>query len=149
MNIINGNILDIERGVICHQVNCRGVMGAGIALHIRNKWPHVYADYREAFRKRLLFLGNIVTSEAAPNLYVAHLCGQDRYGREPGKVYTNYVALAGCMNLLAASMINIKASDRPIYVPYGMGCVNAGGDWRIVHDLISNLMPDATIVKLG
>lgn len=26
---IEGNILDAEEDIICHQVNCKGVMGAG------------------------------------------------------------------------------------------------------------------------
>ena len=34
MKIINGNILDITEGVIVHQVNCKGVMGAGLALQM-------------------------------------------------------------------------------------------------------------------
>ena len=143
MKVINGDILDFVSGIICHQVNCKGVMGAGIALKIRNKWPHVYTDYRRMFEEGLLWLGNVLTSEITPEqLYVAHLCGQDRYGRD--KRYTDYVALAACMTNLAA-----YHGSRKIYMPYNMGCVNAGGDWKIVSDMIDHLIPDAVVVKLG
>lgn len=39
MKIIHkdGNLLDAKTDVIAHQVNCQGVMGAGIALQIKNK----------------------------------------------------------------------------------------------------------------
>jgi len=37
IKIINGNILDAKETFICHQVNCQGVMGAGLAKAIRNK----------------------------------------------------------------------------------------------------------------
>jgi O-acetyl-ADP-ribose deacetylase (regulator of RNase III) len=144
MKIIKGNILDIKEGFICHQVNCKGSMGAGIALQIRRKWPHVYEDYRNAFHKGLLFLGNVVESEITPDLYVAHLCGQYDYGRKPGRVYTEYAALAEAMLTLVAG-----SDRRPIYVPYGMGCGFAGGDWKIVSRLIDKLMPSAVVVKLG
>ena len=32
-----GDILHTEADVICHQVNCKGVMGAGLAKQIRKK----------------------------------------------------------------------------------------------------------------
>lgn len=32
-----GDILHTEADVICHQVNCKGVMGAGLAKQIRNQ----------------------------------------------------------------------------------------------------------------
>lgn len=34
-----GNLLDITSGVIVHGCNMRGVMGSGVALAIRNKYP--------------------------------------------------------------------------------------------------------------
>lgn len=35
MTIIEGDILAVSHGVICHQVNCKHVMGAGLAAAIR------------------------------------------------------------------------------------------------------------------
>jgi O-acetyl-ADP-ribose deacetylase (regulator of RNase III) len=139
-----GNILTVDRGIICHQVNCKGVMGAGIALQIRNKWPKAYLDYREAYNSGRLQPGRVVTSRvrSRPSLFVAHLCGQDGYGREPGKVYTNYTALATCLALVAAAR-------QPTYVPHGMGCGNAGGDWQVVSSLVEMLIPHAVIMKLS
>lgn len=32
--------------IICHQVNCQGVMGSGIAKQVREKYPVVYRDYK-------------------------------------------------------------------------------------------------------
>ena len=37
MRIVDGDILDIEKGIIVHQVNCQGVMGAGLAKQIKSK----------------------------------------------------------------------------------------------------------------
>lgn len=33
--------------VVCHQVNCMGVMGAGLAKQVRNRYPGVYRAYKE------------------------------------------------------------------------------------------------------
>jgi O-acetyl-ADP-ribose deacetylase (regulator of RNase III) len=42
----HSNLLEVKSGIICHQVNCIGAMGTGIALQIRNKWPVVFNDYK-------------------------------------------------------------------------------------------------------
>lgn len=44
---IKGNILNVTEGIIVQQVNCMGVMGAGLAKQIKDKWPNIYNDYKE------------------------------------------------------------------------------------------------------
>ena len=76
--------------IICQQVNCMGVMGAGLAAQIRRKWPNVYTEYRKRCTKDMLGTYHMVKVE--PHLYVANIFGQLSYGTE--KCQTNYVALA-------------------------------------------------------
>ena len=51
IEIINGNIFDGNDDIICHQVNNHGVMGAEIALQIKERFPDVYAVYGEKCRE--------------------------------------------------------------------------------------------------
>ena len=140
MQIIVGNILNVERGVICHQVNCMGKMGAGLALSIRRKWSKVYDDYMMAYQLGTLRLGNVIFTTIVPDqLIVANLCGQYRYGR--GKRYTDYGAVEQC----AVALVNYN-SPLPIYIPYMMGCGLAGGDWDMVKSIINNIIPHAIVV---
>ena len=46
VNYVKGNLLDSDCDYICHQVNCQGVMGSGIARQIRERWPRVYDGYK-------------------------------------------------------------------------------------------------------
>jgi len=39
MRVLKGDILTVKKGYVCHQVNIQGIMGAGLALQIKNKWP--------------------------------------------------------------------------------------------------------------
>lgn len=39
MIVLEGNLLDAPFQFIAHQVNCRGVMGAGLAKQIKQKYP--------------------------------------------------------------------------------------------------------------
>lgn len=50
MEIIVGNILDIDCGIICQQVNCAGGYGAGLSGKISRKYPEVEKRYRKLCR---------------------------------------------------------------------------------------------------
>ena len=43
---VYGNILDATEDIICHQVNCQGVMGAGVAKALYQRWPIVKGAYQ-------------------------------------------------------------------------------------------------------
>ena len=145
---IEGNLLDIEEGVICHQVNCQGVMGGGIALQIKNKWPSVYRVYKNFCTdypvKDLLGYSATVYSgiDGDYSHRVANIFGQEFYGTE--KRQTNYGAVAHAFDMLSGQ----KYSWEKVYVPYLMGCGLAGGDWGIYSEIIEFYIPDAIIVRL-
>jgi len=142
--LIKGDILNVQQGIICHQVNCMGKMGAGIALSIRKKWPSVYQDYIAAYDKGQLQLGNVLLSPVViAQLYVANLCGQYRYGRD--KRYTDYGALETCLKRVREMGERLNLT---VFVPYKMGCSLAGGDWKVVEDMINKAVPTSIIVKL-
>ena len=145
MNIITGNILDITEGIICHQVNSRGVAGVGLAQQIRDRWPDWFTEYRR-FTPTLSRLGGVhwyeVTSlQNRAQLSIASLLAQDGYGRD--KRYTNYA-------YLATALLNVEAqrTGEQVYIPYKLGCGNGGGDWNIVQQIIADAIPDVIIVKL-
>jgi len=140
--VIKGNILNLEYGIICHQVNCMGKMGAGIALKIRKKWNSVYQDYMKAYNDHKLVLGAVILSTIVPNqLYVANLCGQLYYGRD--KRYTDYDAVRMCLSTLAKAN---EIAAFPVYIPKNMGCSLAGGDWNVVVSIIEEILPNAVII---
>lgn len=54
IKIIDGDLFTTNAQIICHQVNCQGKMGSGVAKQVREKYPHVYEEYKgyvEAYRK--------------------------------------------------------------------------------------------------
>lgn len=148
MKFVNKDITDATFGFVCHQCNCQGVMGAGVALAIRRKWPIVYSEYRTAYTQNKLKLGNVIFVMITNNLYIANLCGQDRYGRNA--LYTDYQALDKAIHRVSwirEKMNKIINSLLPVYFPNHMGCALAGGDWNIVLKIIEKHIPDAIIVN--
>ena len=152
LNIIQQDITTVTSGIICQQVNCQGVMGAGLAKKIRVKFPPAYEEYMKAYRKGMLNLGVVVYAfiSGIPPLYVANLCGQNFYGREPSRVYTDYVSVRKCLTIVEQSRTIFAKStnvDLPIYIPYFMGCGLAGGNWSEIYRIIENVIPDAIIAQ--
>ena len=76
----HSNLLEVKSGIICHQVNCIGAMGAGLALNIRNKWPIVFNQYKEDCKCFMThpdkMLGHVLDVSAEPSLVVANCFGQ-------------------------------------------------------------------------
>lgn len=129
---MKGDLLATKEGVIAHQVNCQGVMGAGVAKQIRSKLltPCQYQSYRNKCRKfadTLLGTCYLDKVENRP-LYVAHLFGENI---PTGKgLDTDYAALE-------EAVVNLKITARqhqlPVAIPGYLGCGLAGGDWEYVY----------------
>lgn len=95
MKIINNDITEETEGLIIHGVNCQGVMGTGVALAIRNKWPIAYIDYKSActeYRKSKVLLGKLQVSRIDDNLYIGNGFTQEYYGRDD-KIYADLRAV--------------------------------------------------------
>lgn len=145
VKIVNGNLLDAKEDIIAHQVNCRGVMGSGVALAIREKWPKVYEEYKKCVDKmtdmgtrgRLLgVVWWVIVGEAGNRKRIANVFGQDNLGRD-GKQYTDYKALKKGLEEVA---YNASVYGRTIAMPWGIGCGTGGGDWEgVVEPMINDI----------
>ncbi len=52
-----GNIFESSAQVITNPINCVGVMGKGLALQFKQKYPQMFADYKARCAKREVKLG--------------------------------------------------------------------------------------------
>jgi len=144
MKTQQGNLLDIQPGVICHQVNCRRVAGAGLALQVRERWPGWYVAFRQ-YNGRL---GDVHYFRANQDLVIASLYAQDGYGH--GDRYTDYEALYKCLDLVSGfKSVMWCYGDAQVYIPHGLGCGLAGGAWGIVSAMIKEVLPGAIVVRRG
>jgi len=57
--IITGNIFTTNCDVIVNTVNCVGVMGAGIALECRLRYPEMHDKYKELCKRHLISIGKL------------------------------------------------------------------------------------------
>jgi O-acetyl-ADP-ribose deacetylase (regulator of RNase III) len=57
--INNKNIFDTKCQTIVNTVNCVGVMGKGIALEMKNRYPEMFDKYKSFCDKKLIEIGKL------------------------------------------------------------------------------------------
>lgn len=130
-----------EVDIICHQTNCKGVMGAGIALQIRKEYPEVFKQYKaycDKYGSELL--GKTLFVNCGDGKVVANLFGQNGFGR--GFCQTDYEALEKAISAVARVATKAKKS---VGFPYKIGCDLAGGDWEIVSKIIEKYFGESEV----
>ena len=147
LTIIEKDILTVSNGIICHSVNCKRVMGAGLALAIRNMYPQVYQAY---ISKPTWELGDTQLVPVSKELVIANMATQDKCGTS--KVQTNLTAFRRCLFYVKGYA---DTRGLPVYFPYYVGSSLAGGPtnetkeatWKAVSELIYEVIPNAIICR--
>lgn len=137
----NGNLFDSKADVLCHQVNTFGVMGAGIALEVRKRFPGVYTQYKDLCKSApgdecLHGDALILPTSAEEKQYIANLFGQSDWG-------TNYKHLESSLRKVLAWME--RNGKKTVSMPYKMSCGLAGGNWDTVRGIISSVFDGTDI----
>lgn len=142
---IKGDLLakqhELKIDVICHQVNCQGRMGSGIAKGIREKYPAVYDNYMEkctSIKNPVWNLGTIqyvpIYEEYTENGFNPQVCNffsQLNYGYD-GARYTSYDAFWDCLNWLKKT----TPEGKSIGFPARIGCGLGGANWDLISQMI-------------
>ena len=155
INFRNGNLLDADVEYICHQVNCQGRMGSGIAKSIRERWPVVYDEYRAKFdemEEKLIevcgswesqvdisdvLLGDVQLVRVGDNKTVVNLFAQQYYGYD-GKRYTSYDGFWTCLGKIRET-VSVGAK---IGFPDHIGCGLGGANWEVILTMIEEALND-------
>jgi len=128
-----------EVDVILHVCNDRGVMGSGVALTVKTEIPEAYEAYRKSGHR----LGTTTFAGRVVNMVAQHNYGYD------GLRYLNYGALAECLIDIQDILIDLESIEGieklKIGVPYKMGAHRAGGDWKIISEMIEFIFGDMQV----
>jgi len=142
-----GDILTVERGIIVHGCNARGVMGSGLARQVKARWPRCFEEYRAHVLLQACggrpCLGDVVPYVVTDELIIASAITQETYGREPGKVYVNYAAVKTCFSAVALAA---KELQLPVHYPM-IGAGLGGGDWSLIERQIDAALEPYTEVE--
>ena len=153
IKFFNGDLLKSGCDIICHQVNEYGVMGAGIAKQIKEKYPKAFADYTKAITGENLPL--IALSKQPDGIVVANMFTQ-RNGKTDLELLHNAVVLLS-MQIIDLFITKLKFNemtgiffDRPfrVGIPYKYGCGIAKGDWDEVWKIWAGVFGEMENIDL-
>lgn len=135
---IKGDLLNTTDSIIAHGCNAQGVMGSGVALAIKNKWPEVYESYKAAYSAGLVKLGYCQLVKTHDKKIVANIITQEYFGKD-GKKYVDYDAVKIGLTMLRKYM---DAKDIASVSMPKIGCGLGGGSWdkmsKIIEEILKN-----------
>lgn len=144
------DIFESGADAICHQVNCQGVMGSGIAKQVKDKYPLVFDLYKNKCKlhsaEELLgqsqFVETIMHYDT-PFYGIFNLFAQDKFGYD-GKCYTDYEALR--KSLEDVNNHFRKGKGAVVAIPYLMSCHRGGGNWDVVYKIIEETLTNCDVL---
>lgn len=140
IKVVYGDLMQATEDIIVHQVNCKGVMGSGVAKQIKANFPEVFNEYRGHAQSHdsdeLLGTAQFVFSPSK-NKIVANVFGQDSFGASRRRTFES---------ALIWGLIKVKEfaedNNMSVAMPYNIGCALGGGDWNTVYEGIQAVFSD-------
>ena len=139
-----GNLLDADVEAVVNTVNTVGVMGKGIALMFKERYPDNYKVYAAASKLGQVQTGRMfvtMSTELAGPRWIVNFPTK-RHWRQPSKLEWIAEGLRDLRSIIMANGI------RSIAVP-PLGSGNGGLSWKAVRQLIENQLgniPDVEVV---
>lgn len=143
MHFLKGNLLDANVEAVVNAVNTVGVMGKGIALMFKERFPKNYREYVAASKIGAIQIGKMfvsATDELAGPKWVINFPTK-KHWRNPTKI--EWVR----EGLLELNKVIRDKNIKSIAIP-ALGCGNGGLNWSDVRPLIQEYLGDLTDVEI-
>jgi len=136
LRFIRGDLFRSTDEAIVNTVNCVGVMGKGIALEFKQRFPEMFADYATACNAGEVRIGkcHIWLPPGKHKSIIVNFPTKEHW-RNPSKLEWIVAGLEDLASVIADFHI------RSISIP-ALGCSNGGLDWRDVRKKIENWYVD-------
>lgn len=129
-----GDMFAFQVDARVNTVNCQGVMGAGVALAFKNRYPEMFEDYRDACRRGLVRPGYLHIWKGPGGGWVINFPTK-RDWRDPSRyedIESGLQALRTYLQEQGAISVAVPA----------LGCGNGGLDWKKVAPMIESNLGD-------
>ena len=137
-----GNVFDSGAPAVAHQCNALGIMGAGVALQVKQRFPSAYNAYRSLCKRSEAdaLMGHIqpCLCGGSKERWIINCFAQRAIGTDTKQ--TDYQALESCFREIHDWAI--QNHIRKVAIPHGIGCGLAGGDWDTVLGILKNVFND-------
>lgn len=132
-----GNILRSKAEYIFNAVNTVGIMGKGLALQIKQKYPDCLKDYEEACRDKRLKPGSVLITYLVKEKINIVQFPTKVHWRDPSK----YEYIEEGLKSFAIFLKNHNIQNVTIAIPK-LGCGNGKLEWKQVLTLIKQYLSE-------
>lgn len=145
IKIINNNILNCNEEIIVHQVNCQGIMGAGVARQLSDKYKGLEENYNLFCNSKDYAYNKLQGEVFKVNIDNKTICNM--FSQMPD-FKTDYEAMKKALTKIKDMAKDLKLS---VCMPYKIGCGIANGNWEMVEQIIADVFADyeVTLYRLG
>ena len=143
-----GNLFESSDEAIVNAVNCVGVMGKGIALQFKKRFPENYIEY-----KKLCSLGKV-----QPGKMFVYRCTDDFFDHKKPLFIINFPTKQHWRGKSKIEFVEEGLNDlisvikeegiKSISIP-AIACGNGGLDWNLVKDLIKTKLSNLDNVQIN
>lgn len=142
---VKGDITKATPKYIGHCVNCKDVMGSGVAKALFDKWKQVKEQYHKYNwgNEPEDLLGRDAYIDCG-NITVINIYGQFDYGYDR-KRYVNYAMISKALLNVNDTIRSSESKDNRMLALPKIGCGLAGGDWDIMKEIIDDATPDIEV----
>lgn len=127
----NGDILNCEAEAIINTVNCVGVMGRGLALQFKNKYPQNFQAYHQACKLGQVQIGKMFVFQVNSLIFPKYIINFPTKNHWRGKSQMEYIE-TGLQDLISVIQ---EHQIRSIAIP-PLGAGLGGLDWQTVKNTI-------------
>ena len=146
ITIKEGDLFRAPNGIICHQVNCKGVMGRGVAKTFKEKYPFAFSQYKDLCKDRVPdeLLGTVLMRYEIDNKWTCCMFAQDDW-RGHG-CNTDYAAFEECCDAIKREIKALYLGNITINMPYGIGAGLGGGNWDTIYSILKNEFKNYNVI---
>lgn len=139
-----GNIANDESDMIINTVNCVGVMGKGVALAYKKKFPAMFKEYKQLCIEKKIRIGKMfvfITKNEDRTQYVVNFPTK-YYWRKPSKLEWIEYGLEDLSNLM------LTCNPATLAIP-PLGCGNGGLKWERVEPMVMQYLVNSRKLLKG
>lgn len=143
MRFTKGNLLEADVEAVVNTVNTAGVMGKGIALMFKERYPDIFKEYAAACRQDEVQVGSMFvteTNELTGPRWVIHFPTK-KHWRAPTKLEWVEEGLRDLRDVIVRNEI------RSIALP-PLGCGNGGLEWSVVRGIVERTLSELDDVEI-
>ena len=134
IRFVRGNLLDSEAEALVNAVNCVGVMGKGIALEFKKRYPEVFKQYALGCRNGAWHPGDVWAIRSGEVKWIVHAFTKGHW-REKSQL----TDIVDCARYIALFVKTSKVKS--IAIP-ALGCGNGGLPWPAVKQILEEALGD-------